>query len=163
MERRMFKMYCEEFNNKFVLGFKMNDVELNNKVEDSFEEMLKNSSEFFNNCCEMVGFDGRFDRLEVDLFYNKKNEKDVCNEERKDCNGNRISMKRKFKVYCFEDSYFEFSLILVMDGRMVEKITCNCFEDVLYNYENISRELDRKYCYNKKYDELGVELNYIYC
>ena len=70
--RRNMKMYCVEVSNdasEFELRFEVNGKIVDHATEYSFQDVLITSAEFFKHNCEKVGFDTRFDHLEIKLDY----------------------------------------------------------------------------------------------
>ena len=70
--RRAMKMYCVEVSNdgsEFELRFEVDGKIIDRATEYSFDDVLITSAEFFKRNCEKVGFDTRFDRLEIKLDY----------------------------------------------------------------------------------------------
>lgn len=71
MERN-FKMYCVDVNDdgsEFELVFEMNERIVDIKTTYCFDDVLSESGEFFRKNCEKYNFDGRRDKLEIDIKY----------------------------------------------------------------------------------------------
>jgi hypothetical protein len=69
---RAMKMYCVEVGNdasEFELIFEVDGKIVDRATEYSFDDILITSAAFFKRNCEKVGFDTRFDRLEIKLDY----------------------------------------------------------------------------------------------
>lgn len=69
---RIMKMYCVEVSDdgsEFELRFEVNGKIVDRVTVYSFDDILITSAEFFTRNCEKVGFDTRFDHLEIKLDY----------------------------------------------------------------------------------------------
>ena len=71
MERN-FKMYCVDVNkdgSEFELVFEMNERIVDIETVYCFDDVLNESGEFFRKNCEKYNFDGRRDKLEINIKY----------------------------------------------------------------------------------------------
>ena len=74
---RKFKMFCVKGVNKYgevdeeMIGlfFKVDDEIVDECEEDNIDNILIESYKMFNKNCEKYGFDGRRDKLEIDMKY----------------------------------------------------------------------------------------------
>lgn len=71
MERK-FRMYCIDVDgdgSEFELVFEIDGRIIDIKTVYCFDDVLNESGEFFRKNCDVYNFDGRSDKLEVDLKF----------------------------------------------------------------------------------------------
>ena len=69
---RKLKLYCVEVSDdgsEFELRFEVDDEIVDRKTEYSFDDVLIDSYDFFNDNCNRINFDSRFDSFEIDIRY----------------------------------------------------------------------------------------------
>ena len=72
--------------------------------------------------------------------------------------------RRDFKMYCREVSNdgSEFELVFEMDGKVVDRQTEFCFQNILFESEDFLTRNCEKYGYDTRYDSFEINLNYIF-